>query len=98
MSARRRPSPTPRRQSANPPRRPPYKACMIPAMADTAAKVFNIPASAPFLRTLIRALFDGKLISDFNLLADPLALSRLTIYLPTRRACRLAREEFLAFN
>jgi ATP-dependent helicase/nuclease subunit B len=71
---------------------------MIPAMADTAAKVFNIPASAPFLRTLIRALFDGKLISDFNLLADPLALSRLTIYLPTRRACRLAREEFLAFN
>jgi ATP-dependent helicase/nuclease subunit B len=67
-------------------------------MAVTSAKVFNIPASAPFLRTLIRALFDGKLISDFNLLADPLALSRLTIYLPTRRACRLAREEFLAFN
>lgn len=65
-------------------------------MAVTAANVFTIPASAPFLRTLIRALFDGKLLHDFNALSDPLALSRLTLYLPTRRACRLAREEFLA--
>lgn len=67
-------------------------------MAVTSAKVFNIPASAPFLRILIRALLDGKLINNFNLLADPLALSRLTLYLPTRRACRLAREEFLSAN
>jgi ATP-dependent helicase/nuclease subunit B len=67
-------------------------------MAVTSAKVFNIPASAPFLRTLIRALFDGKLLNNFNPLEDPLALSRLTLYLPTRRACRLAREEFLSAN
>jgi ATP-dependent helicase/nuclease subunit B len=67
-------------------------------MTGTAAKVFNIPASAPFLRTLIRALLDGKLINNFNPLSDPLALSRLTLYLPTRRACRLAREEFLSAN
>jgi ATP-dependent helicase/nuclease subunit B len=67
-------------------------------MAVTSANVFNIPASAPFLRTLIHALLDGQLLSNFNPLADPLALSRLTLYLPTRRACRLAREEFLSLN
>jgi ATP-dependent helicase/nuclease subunit B len=67
-------------------------------MAVTPANVFNIPASAPFLRTLIDALLSGRLIKDFNALSDPLALSRLTLYLPTRRACRLAREEFLSRN
>lgn len=67
-------------------------------MPGSSAKVFNIPASAPFLRTLIHALMDGRLIKDFPVAGDPLALTRLTLYLPTRRACRLAREEFLAFN
>src|SRR5689334_21828401 len=67
-------------------------------MAVTPANIFNIPASAPFLRTLIDALLSGRLIKDFNALSDPLALSRLTLYLPTRRACRLAREEFLSRN
>lgn len=67
-------------------------------MSGKTARVFNIPASAPFLRTLIRALLDGKLVSNFNPLADPLALARLTLYLPTRRACRLARDEFLSAN
>jgi ATP-dependent helicase/nuclease subunit B len=67
-------------------------------MAVTPANVFNIPASAPFLRTLIDALVSGNLIRDFNALSDPLALSRLTLYLPTRRACRLARDEFLIAN
>src|ERR1700720_234215 len=56
-------------------------------------RVFNIPASAPFLPTLIKALHDGKLGFDFA--DDPLALSSATLYLPTRRACRLMREAFL---
>jgi ATP-dependent helicase/nuclease subunit B len=56
-------------------------------------RVFNIPASAPFLPTLIEALHDGKLGFDFA--DDPLALSSATLYLPTRRACRLTREAFL---
>ena len=56
-------------------------------------RVFNIPASAPFLPTLIEALHDGKLGFDFA--DDPLALSSATLYLPTRRACRLMREAFL---
>jgi ATP-dependent helicase/nuclease subunit B len=56
-------------------------------------RVFNIPASAPFLPTLIEALHDGKLGFDFA--DDMLALSSTTLYLPTRRACRLMREAFL---
>ena len=57
------------------------------------ARVFTIPASAPFLPTLIEALIGGKL--GFAPAADPLALASATLYLPTRRACRLARDAFL---
>ena len=68
---------------------------MIHAMSTTKPKVFNIPASAPFLPVLIRALLDGRLVSGFPGSSDPLALAQATLYLPTRRACRLAREQFL---
>ena len=58
-----------------------------------APRVFTIPASAPFLPTLIEALISGKL--GFAAARDPLALAPATLYLPTRRACRLARDAFL---
>ena len=56
-------------------------------------RVFTIPASAPFLPTLIEALNAGKL--GFAVAGDPLALAAATLYLPTRRACRLMRDAFL---
>ena len=56
-------------------------------------RVFTIPPSAPFLPTLIGALTGGKL--GLPALRDPLALAASTLYLPTRRACRLARDVFL---
>ena len=58
-------------------------------------RVFTIPASAPFLPTLIKALIDGRLVDGFAPGADPLALATATLYLPTRRAARLARDVFL---
>jgi len=58
--------------------------------------VFTIPASAPFLPVLIEALRAGRLVPGFPTGDDPLELARATLYLPTRRACRLAREAFLA--
>jgi ATP-dependent helicase/nuclease subunit B len=58
-------------------------------------RVFNIPASAPFLPTLIRALMDDRLGLGFKPGSDPMALATATIYLPTRRACRLAQQMFL---
>jgi ATP-dependent helicase/nuclease subunit B len=64
-------------------------------MASSAARVFNIPASAPFLPVLVRTLLAGELISGFPGSQAPLELTRLTLYLPTRRAVRLARETFL---
>src|SRR3954452_10567395 len=57
--------------------------------------VFTIPASAPFLPTLIEALMADRLGLGFKPGADPLALASATIYLPTRRACRLAQKIFL---
>jgi ATP-dependent helicase/nuclease subunit B len=56
-------------------------------------RVFTIPASAPFLPTLIEALTSGRL--GFAVADDPLALASATLFLPTRRACRLARDAFL---
>src|SRR5258707_12096582 len=58
-------------------------------------RVFTIPASAPFIPTLIRSLLGGTLVDGFPASRDPLALARATLYLPTRRACRLARDTFL---
>jgi ATP-dependent helicase/nuclease subunit B len=58
-------------------------------------RVFNVPASAPFLRTVIAALVDGGLVDGLNARANPERLAQATLYLPTRRAGRMAREIFL---
>jgi ATP-dependent helicase/nuclease subunit B len=68
---------------------------MIQPMPPSRPNVFTIPASAPFLPTLIGALRDGTLVPGFPASGDPLALAKATLYLPTRRACRLARDVFL---
>ncbi|HSV25994.1 MAG TPA: double-strand break repair protein AddB, partial [Xanthobacteraceae bacterium] len=57
------------------------------------SRVFTIPPSAPFLPTLIRALREGQLVDGF--VPGPLDFADATIFLPTRRACRLARDAFL---
>src|SRR3954453_17742655 len=64
-------------------------------MAIPVPHLFTIPASVPFLPTLIKALLAGEIVPGFPGSRDPLALSAATIYLPTRRACRLARDLFL---
>jgi ATP-dependent helicase/nuclease subunit B len=64
-------------------------------MAPRPPRVFTIAASAAFVPTLVRALRDGTLVEGFSDTGDPLALASATIYLPTRRACRLARDTFL---
>src|SRR6202046_1538817 len=58
-------------------------------------RVFSVPVSAPFLRTVIAALVDGRLVEGFDARAHPEKLAWATLYLPTRRAGRMAREIFL---
>ena len=58
-------------------------------------RVYSVPISAPFLRTVIATLVDGVLIDGFNARTRPENLARATLYLPTRRAGRMAREIFL---
>src|SRR6266487_4711627 len=58
-------------------------------------RVFSVPLSVPLLRTVIAALVDGRLVEGFEARRDPLNLATATLYLPTRRAGRLAREIFL---
>jgi ATP-dependent helicase/nuclease subunit B len=58
-------------------------------------RVFSVPVSVPLLRTVIAALVDGRLVDGFEARNDPERLATATLYLPTRRAGRLAREIFL---
>src|SRR3984893_15396601 len=58
-------------------------------------RVFSVPVSVPLLRTVIAALVDGRLVDGFEARNDPLNLARATLYLPPRRAGRLAREIYL---
>src|ERR1700722_5642767 len=58
-------------------------------------RVFSVPASAPFLRSVIAALVDGRLVDGFEARAHPEKLAQATLYLPTRRAGRMARDIFL---
>jgi ATP-dependent helicase/nuclease subunit B len=58
-------------------------------------RVCSVPVSVPFLRTVIAALVDGRLIDGFNARTEPAKLAEVTLYLPTRRAGHMAREIFL---
>jgi len=57
--------------------------------------VFSVPLSVPLLRTVIAALVDGRLVDGFEARAHPENLAQATLYLPTRRAGRLAHGIFL---
>lgn len=62
----------------------------------TGPRLFTIPPGVPFLHRLAQSLCDGTLIEGFEYRPDnPLALSAATIYVPTRRAARALRSEFV---
>ncbi len=61
---------------------------------DRSPRLYTVPPSAPFLPTLLHALLTGKLIPGFAG-DNPASLAAATLYLPTQRACRMAREAFL---
>jgi ATP-dependent helicase/nuclease subunit B len=58
-------------------------------------RVLSVPLSVPFLRSVIAALIDGRLVEGFEARREPARLAQATLYLPTRRALRVAREVFL---
>jgi ATP-dependent helicase/nuclease subunit B len=58
-------------------------------------RVLSVPLSVPLLRTVIAALVDGRLVKGFEARNDPERLATATLYLPTRRAERLAHGIFL---
>ncbi len=60
----------------------------------TQPHVFTIPASAPFLPTVIQALMQDRLGLGFKLGGDALALASVTLYLPTRRAAGWRAKSF----
>ncbi len=66
-------------------------------MARTPRRVLTIAPGLPFLPTLARAICEGDVVTDFRLdLDNPQALAAVTIYVPTRRAVRVLRSEFVS--
>lgn len=64
--------------------------------ARRARRLFSIAPGARFLREVVDALCSGRLVEGFTFdPAHPLALARVTIYVPTRRAARALRSEFV---
>ena len=57
--------------------------------------VWTISPGVAFLDGLVTGLLEGKLVPGFDPEADPFALNSVTLYLPTRRAVRAVRENFL---
>ena len=64
-------------------------------MPTRSPRLFTIPSSVAFLPALIDALLAGRLVEGFPGSRDPMELAQATLYLPTRRACRLAQVVFL---
>jgi ATP-dependent helicase/nuclease subunit B len=58
-------------------------------------RVFTVPISVPLLRSVIAALIDGRLVEGFEARSNPALLATATLYLPTRRSLRVARDLFL---
>lgn len=58
-------------------------------------RVFTVAPGIPFLPAVTRALCDGALVPDFRYGGDPLSLSSVSIFVPTRRAAREMRSAFL---
>lgn len=58
-------------------------------------RVLSVPSSVPFLRSVVAALLDGRLVRGFEARNAPERLIQATLYLPTRRAGRLVRDIFL---
>ena len=58
-----------------------------------APRIFTIAPELPFADALVDGVLHGGIVERSE--DDPLALSRVTILLPTRRACRALAEAFL---
>jgi ATP-dependent helicase/nuclease subunit B len=56
--------------------------------------VFTIAPGAPFLKTFVDALLDGRIVAGFSRDLPPLSLADATIYVPTQRAARALVQEF----
>ncbi|MGB7368982.1 MAG: double-strand break repair protein AddB, partial [Methylovirgula sp.] len=56
--------------------------------------VFSIAPGAPFLKSFVAALLEGRVVEGFSRALGPLDLAEATIYVPTRRAARALVDQF----
>ncbi|MGB6177287.1 MAG: double-strand break repair protein AddB [Methylocella sp.] len=59
-----------------------------------AANVFTIAPGAPFLKTFVTSLLEGRVVEGYSRKLGSLEMAEATIYVPTRRAARALADEF----
>lgn len=59
------------------------------------ATIATIPSTAPFLDGMVQAILNGDLPNKGGKPPTPQELAKITLLLPTRRACRVCGEAFL---
>src|ERR1700730_3679198 len=59
-----------------------------------AANVFTIAPGAPYLKTFVTSLLEGRVVEGYSRKLGPLEMAEATIYVPTRRAARALADEF----
>ena len=59
-----------------------------------AANVFTIAPGAPFLKTFVTSLLEGRVVEEYSRKLGSLEMAEATIYVPTRRAARALADEF----
>ncbi|MDQ6701771.1 MAG: double-strand break repair protein AddB [Pseudomonadota bacterium] len=57
-------------------------------------RIFTIAPGAPFLKTFVTSLLEGRVVEGFSSRLGPLEIAEATIYVPTRRAARALADEF----
>ncbi len=62
------------------------------------ANITTIPATAPFIDGLVKAILNGDLPQKGGKRPTPEQLAAMTLLLPTRRACRVCGEAFLRLS
>ena len=67
-------------------------------LSSPTSRVFTIPSGAPFLKTLVQAIFDRKIFPEWPDFSNPFSVSDATIYLPTRRAAKVLSELIVTLN
>ena len=58
-------------------------------------RLFTIPFTAPFLPHFVKALLQGRVVAGLDASSPAEAMANITLFVPTQRAAKALKQEFL---